>query len=252
MIRRVLIVPAAGSGSRLGASLPKLLVPVGGQPMLDRLRDLYASHVDAVVLVVSPAALPLVRTHVADWRLPVRLAVQPTPTGMLDAILLGTAAVPAAGPAVWITWCDQVGVHPDTIARLAAESDTAPAGAAVLPTLTRRDPYIHFERDDHGTFRAVRQRREGDEMPAEGESDMGLFALSPAAARRLPEYAAGVVPGTATGERNFLPFLPWLAAQGAEVRTVAARDDMEAVGVNTPEDLAAVERYLAGREGAGA
>ena len=39
---RVLIVPAAGRGQRLGSSVPKVLVPVNGRPMLHHLLDLYA------------------------------------------------------------------------------------------------------------------------------------------------------------------------------------------------------------------
>lgn len=250
MIRRVLVVPAAGAGTRLGSPLPKLLVPVSGRPMLDRLRDLYAAAVDAMIVVVSPAALAAVREHVAAWAVPVRLVVQPEPTGMLDAVLAGVAAIPAAGPDVWITWCDQVGVHPATIEQLGHERAAHPDAAAILPTLMRTNPYIHFDRDDDGRLLGVRQRREGDEMPAEGESDMGLFALAAGAARQLPAYAALAAPGRGTGERNFLPFLPWLSAQGLVVRTFAARDDAEAIGVNTPDDLASVERYLAGREDA--
>ena len=47
--------------------------------------------------------------------------VQASPTGMLDAILLAMPIVERHGPAsVWVTWCDQVAVHPRTIERLGA------------------------------------------------------------------------------------------------------------------------------------
>lgn len=86
-------------------------------------------------------------------------------------------------------------------------------------------------------------------MPEQGESDMGLFALSSRAyLELLPQYARDVAIGHVTGERNFLPFIPWVAAQH-EVITFASIDEIEAVGVNTPEELALVERYLAGRDG---
>jgi hypothetical protein len=91
------------------------------------------------------------------------------------------------------------------------------------------------------------QRREGDVMPAAGESDMGLFALTRQAYERdLQEYARGVRPGRGTGERNFVPFLPWLA-QRALVVTVPCTDDREAIGINTPEDLRVVEQWLRSR-----
>ncbi len=51
----ILIVPAAGAGSRLQTSTPKFLVPVNGRPMIDRLIDLYRPHVSRIVLVVNPA-----------------------------------------------------------------------------------------------------------------------------------------------------------------------------------------------------
>ena len=84
-------------------------------------------------------------------------------------------------------------------------------------------------------------------MPDIGESDMGLFALSADTfCERLPAYAESVEAGQATGERNFLPFIPWLARTD-EIETFAAENPMEAVGINTPQDLTVVEQYLRSR-----
>jgi hypothetical protein len=52
-----------------------------------------------------------------------------------------------------------------------------------------------------------------------------------------------VVPGTGTGERNFVPFVPWIA-QRSMVVTVRVHDSREAIGINTPEELATVEQWL--------
>jgi hypothetical protein len=110
----------------------------------------------------------------------------------------------------------------------------------------RDEPYIHFDRDRSGRIARVLQRREGDTMPARGESDMGLFALSRRAfVDLLPEYARAASPGAGTHERNFLPFIPWAAAR-AGVSTFPCENPMEAIGINTPEELAAVEAYLTG------
>jgi bifunctional UDP-N-acetylglucosamine pyrophosphorylase/glucosamine-1-phosphate N-acetyltransferase len=95
----------------------------------------------------------------------------------------------------------------------------------------------------------VQHRREGDQLPETGESDMGLFALpSQSFFGLLPRYADNVAAGAATGERNFLPFIAWVN-RDRDVVTFPAVDEMEAVGVNTPDDLRAVETYLAAREG---
>jgi bifunctional UDP-N-acetylglucosamine pyrophosphorylase/glucosamine-1-phosphate N-acetyltransferase len=240
-LSRLLIIPAAGAGSRLGGDLPKILVPVAGRPMLEHLVDVYRPVVEWVVVVAHP-------TFSGQLRGPFEVMEQHARTGMLDAILLCAPAVAAHRPdEVWVTWGDQVAVLPATIARVADAMRGDEAPAAVLPTVRRADPYTHFERAADGRISAMLQRREGDVMPAAGESDMGLFALTRQAYERdLQEYARGVRPGRGTGERNFVPFLPWLA-QRAPVVTVPCTDDREAIGINTPEDLRVVEQWLRSR-----
>jgi bifunctional UDP-N-acetylglucosamine pyrophosphorylase / glucosamine-1-phosphate N-acetyltransferase len=249
MRSRVLIIPAAGLGSRLGASLPKVLVPVGGVPMLDRLLAMYAGLVSHAVVVAHPSFETMVREHVASSSIPVTCVVQLRPTGMLDAILLALPTVQTIGPdEVWVTWCDQVGIHPATIQRLAQRAEARPDAALVMPTVHRSSPYIHLQRDPSGRIVRILHRREGDEMPEVGESDAGLFVMSRASfVDLLPAYAREVPIGAATGERNFLPFIAWVH-RTHPVETVAVEDEMEAVGVNTPEELRTVEAYLKARE----
>jgi len=248
---RLLIVPAAGLGSRLGAGVPKALVRVVGQPMLDHLLELYRPYAGHVVVVTHPSFSADVRAHLErrDSRVPDTprwsLAEQSAPTGMLDAILEAAPIVAREDPvAIWITWCDQVGILAATAARLAAAETSNPPPAVALPTIWRRNPYIHFARDDDGQIVRVLHRREGDRLPDFGESDMGLFALSrDGFAHHLPRYAASLEPGRGTGERNFLPFIAWVSSR-ASVVTFAGTDEREAVGVNTPEELRAVEEWL--------
>ena len=111
------------------------------------------------------------------------VVTQAAPTGMLDAIVIGMEAAANHGAdRLWITWGDQVGVQTGTLERLAAvESGTDVA----LPTVFRYEPYISFGRNSHGAIERVLQRREGDVMPARGESDMGVFSLSPRRRVRL-------------------------------------------------------------------
>ena len=85
-------------------------------------------------------------------------------------------------------------------------------------------------------------------MPAVGESDAGCFDLSRRAfLEELPGYATSVAPGSATGERNLLPFIPWLAGQRT-VGTFPCLHEVEAIGINTPDELRVVEHALSARQ----
>jgi bifunctional UDP-N-acetylglucosamine pyrophosphorylase/glucosamine-1-phosphate N-acetyltransferase len=248
-MRRVLIIPAAGAGTRLNAGMPKLLVPVNGRAMIDWLIDLYAPFVESIALVLAPDAVETTRAHFAgnDWHM--RYFVQDQPTGMLDAVLIPRDAVVAEGAdVVWVTWADQVAIHPRTVARLAELEHDDPAPDLWFPIVHRRLPYTHLDRGEDGVITRVLHRREGDAMPETGDSEAGLFAMRAQTYRdRLPEFAGSVVAGTGTAERNFLPFIPWMATHGV-VRTFPAVDELEAVGINTREELAEVEEYLRRRQ----
>jgi bifunctional UDP-N-acetylglucosamine pyrophosphorylase / glucosamine-1-phosphate N-acetyltransferase len=215
--------------------------------MLQHLVELHRPFVAHFTIVASPEAADDIRGRLTGWSVAADVTVQEEPTGMLDAILLGVACL--AGRAldrVWITWGDQVAVRRETLSRLA---EIEVGTDLALPTLERDAPYIHFDRDEAGRISGVRQRREGDPMPPRGENDLGLFSLSARAAREwLPKYARGLAPGAGTGERNFLPFVAWAAKRGT-VDTCPATEPIEAIGINTPVELAAVERALRQRGG---
>ena len=240
---RVLLVAAAGHGTRLRSTDPKLLVQVDGRPMIDWVLDRY-SMVSAAIIIVSPAARARAAKHLAGRPAPIHLVEQPRPTGMLDAVFAARDLITLEAPQrIWITWCDQVAISRETVQRLMALEVADSGAAAIFPVVQQSPPYIHFDRDDRGRIVTVRQRREGDAMPRVGTSDAGLFSLSASAyLRDLPLFGREAPTGTVTGERNFLPFLPWLAVRKRVLTfTIPAS---EARGVNTPDDVVAVTKHL--------
>lgn len=245
-MKRALIIPAAGRGSRLQSDIPKVMYPVAGRPMLDHLLARYADVAERFVVVLSPEFEALVRAHceASAMRDRIEFTLQHRPDGMLPAILTALPPVAEWQPkSVWITWCDQIAIRSGTVARLIEH--TAGSADLVLPTVWKRDPYIHFERDAAGRISAVLHRREGDVMPEVGESDSGLFALSRRAfLEHLPRFAEEPAHGAGTGERNFLPFIPWMAQRG-EVIAYPLEDEIESLGVNTASDARQLEEYFA-------
>jgi len=217
--------------------------------MIEWLVDLYGPYVSRIVLIVSPSAAGEARKRAAASAVPIEVEVQEQPTGMLDAVLLAYDRVKAS-PArrVWVTWCDQIAIHPRTIARLSELSTVHADAPIVMPVAFRKNPYIHLERDAASRIVRVLHRREGDTMPDVGESDAGLFSFSrDAFLTELPAYAASLEKGAGTGERNLLPFLPWISESG-DVVVFPCVEDIESVGINTPEELKEVEAGLARRK----
>ncbi len=245
-MKRVLIVPAAGRGTRLGYDKPKFLYPLCGKALIDHVLDLYCSFVDEAVVVVSADAFELAQEYFRSSELPVRIVIQGEPTGMLDAILeAGTTVREIQPDRIWITWCDQITIKTETLDRMRRleEKNNPPM---IVPIIRKSSPYIHFDMDDKDQICRVLQRREGDEMPDIGNNDMGLFSMSLTAFQQLENgFSSSPDLGGETGERNFLPFIPWLAKREV-VMPMSGTDEMETLGVNTPEDAHLLALLLCG------
>ena len=244
----LLIIPAAGLGSRLAYNGPKCLFEIAGKAMLGHVIERHQTLVDEIAVVVSPQYKLDVSNWLQEQALDsVKLFLQDSPTGMLDAIMCPATAYEENDiHAVSISWCDQICISSATTETLAEKLSEHNSVEMVFPTIELRDPYIHMQRDHGGTITKVLHQREGDIMPAVGENDCGLFGLTGTAYfDHLRTYANEIELGAGTGERNFLPFIPWLARR-AEIETFAAQSAMEAVGVNTPEDAAKIEQFWNG------
>jgi len=227
------LIPAAGRGSRLGTDAPKILAPLTEQDTIwSVLHAKLQPLVDHIHLVLSPDGAK------AFPRLPagVSTSIQPAPLGMGDAIF-GAGAVWSGFDAVLIVWGDQVFVSTGTLRRaLAALS--SPARHAVLPVTRMEQPYVEYIFEG-ATLAKVLQSREGDHTRPGGFSDVGTFLLGTAGLTQAwGRYLAGASHGSATGEINFLPFLPFLSAQGWTLTPLEVADTTEARGINTMEDLA--------------
>ena len=226
------VIPAAGKGSRLGSAGPKILTPLNDKETIwSVLHARLAPLVEHIHLVLSPEGAQ-------DFPpLPPRVScgVQPEPIGMGDAIF-GAQASWEMYDAILIVWGDQVFVSTDTLSRTLSAL-ILPDRQAVLPLTRMSDPYVEYVFNG-GKLTAVLQSREGDKTAPGGFSDVGTFLLG---TRGLTaawnDYLSKAAHGGRTGEINFLPFLPFLSAQGWAVTPLEVADPTEARGINTPEDL---------------
>jgi bifunctional UDP-N-acetylglucosamine pyrophosphorylase/glucosamine-1-phosphate N-acetyltransferase len=227
------VIPAAGRGTRLGSDLPKLLTPLtDAQTIWSILHAKLSPLVDHIHIVLSPngaAAFPTLPTNVTR-------SIQPSPIGMGDAIFQGHE-IWSAYDAILIVWGDQVFVSDDTIGRAIAALVDAPH-SGVLPVTCMMEPYVEYVWNDD-RLTVVRQSREGDACTPNGLSDVGTFLLSTNGLDAAwKNYLVRAERGSQTGEINFLPFLPFLVANGWSISPLNVPDATEARGINTKDDLA--------------
>jgi bifunctional UDP-N-acetylglucosamine pyrophosphorylase/glucosamine-1-phosphate N-acetyltransferase len=239
------VVAAAGKGTRLNFDRPKILYPVAGRMILEWLLDLLLPCCETLVLVLSPAGRREIEPELerlAPGRF--RIVVQQDPTGMGDAVEIGAGAVMT--PHCALLWGDQVAVRPSSVDAVLRLHQGPLAPDATIPVVLRRDPYIHFTRDAAGNVSGVLQKREGDTMPAEGESDTGFFCFRTAELRRLLRDLRPMpqARGRATGEFNLLPVIPLAAQTSRRVLTPHLLAVEETVGINSAEDAMLVEPFL--------
>ena len=187
---------------------------------------------DHIHLVLSPEGAALFPPLPAK----VSQSLQPSPIGMGDAIFRGFD-VWSRYDGVLVVWGDQVFVSADTLSRALAALKT-PERHAVLPVTRMAAPYVEYVFDGPRLARVL-QTREGDATTPNGFSDVGTFLLGTQGLKSAWEdYRTTEAQGAGTGEINFLPFLPFLSAQGWTITPLEVADATEARGINTKDDLA--------------
>lgn len=237
------VIPAAGRGTRLGLDTPKIALEIADRVtvwhLLHRRLRPWVAHLH---VITSPTGETPFRRLAADGieQGSVSVSVQDEPRGMGDAIF-GAARHWQAYDSMLVVWGDQVNVSAATVSRVVAEHlrTTSPARSGLtIPLVPMPDPYVEYELTAAGLVR-VRMSREGDRCRPGGLSDVGVFCLSTDGLRPAwASYLATAGRGAATGEVNFLPFLPYLSqALGWPVTVVPVTDPDEARGINTRDDL---------------
>ena len=224
---------------------PKILFPVAGRPILEWLLDLVVPICETTVFVLSPDGRDRVEA-ILERLIPgrYRIAIQAHASGMGDAVQIGAAEV--STPHTAVMWGDQVALRPTSVASVARLHAGPLRPHATVPTVFRDAPYIHFERHRDGRIARLLQAREGDAMPARGESDTGFFCFQTQVLRRLLvdfEEQAGAR-GSRTAEFNLLPVIPFAAETGHTVLTPHVMDVEETIGINTRADAERVEAFL--------
>ncbi|HEX3041998.1 MAG TPA: bifunctional UDP-N-acetylglucosamine diphosphorylase/glucosamine-1-phosphate N-acetyltransferase GlmU [Solirubrobacterales bacterium] len=236
----LVLVMAAGQGTRMRSSTPKMLHPVCGRPMVAwpivAAREAGAGRVAAIV---SPG-----RDLSAGLPEGVETVEQPVSDGTGGAIRAALGLIEESGAGTVLVLSGDVPlISTETIAALLEAHESSEAAATML-TIELDDPgsYGRVVRDDDGWVeRVVEAKADGDAEPWQleiREINAGTYAFD---AGPLATALRGLSNDNAQGEYYLPDVFPALREAGLAVAAHRADDLAVTMGINNRVDLAAVE-----------
>jgi bifunctional UDP-N-acetylglucosamine pyrophosphorylase / glucosamine-1-phosphate N-acetyltransferase len=246
----IVLILAAGQGTRMRSKVPKVLHELCGRPMV--LWPVYAAleaHAERVVVVDSPE-------RALEQVLPegVELAVQERPNGTGGAVVAAMSHLDSSGPdsssatgpdgdaPVVVLSGDVPLLSAEAIAGL-IEAHSQSGAVATMVTTTLEDPsgYGRVIRDGAGALkRVVETKQDGDSAPDErqiSEVNTGIYAFDADALRQaLPRLTTD----NAQGELYLPQVFDLLRADGRTVAAHEVDDSTLVLGINDRVALAQV------------
>ncbi len=240
------IILAAGKGTRMKSELPKVAVPALGEPMVRWVvRACRDAGCTRIVLVVGYKQ-EVVREIFAGED--VEFAVQSEQLGTGHAVQAAEPLFRGAGRSgeALVLAGDGPLINAKTL-RALVEKHRSRKAAATLATTTIEDPtgYGRIVRDDEGGFRGIVEEKNAtpeEKRIREVYPSICCFDVS-----ALFETLAALPRDEVTGEYYVTKAPEMLRAKGRVVETAPGVPPEEALGVNTVDQLAEVERVLAAR-----
>lgn len=237
------VILAAGQGTRLKSSLPKVLHPIGGRPMVEY--AITAAHVitgTTPTLVIGHGA-EAVRAHVGDRA---QYAVQAEQLGTAHAVQQAAATLRGKSDYVLVTYADMPLLREETLRHLV---DTQLNSDNTLTLLT-----IHSEnlRDFGRIVRAPSVAGDGDiqaivEVAQATPEQKHITEVNVGAYCFRAEWLWGALPRLSVspkGEYYLTDVVQLAVADGGRVGACVLEDEAETIGVNTRAQLATAEAAL--------
>ncbi len=230
------LIMAAGEGTRMRSSLPKVLHPVCGRPMVAwPVLAAREAGADRVAVIVSPD-----RDLTAGLPEGTETVIQPEPDGTGGAVRAAHDLVRDSETVVILS-----GDHPLVTGEIVAallETHRAARAAATVMTVELEDPsaYGRIVRDSAGDIERIVETKRPDEVEPEilaiREINTGTYVFD---AAPLTEALDSLTNDNSAGEYYIGDVLPMFRAAGRRVVAHQASDPNVNLGVNNRVDLAA-------------
>jgi len=236
------VVLAAGKGKRMKSDLPKVLHPLGGQPMVCRVLDMLQQlQVDRSIAVIGHKA-ELVRETLADQ--PVSFADQTEQLGTGHAVMMARDELDGFEGDVIVLAGDVPMLRASTVRSLLKEHRERSAVGTVL-TAILPDPagYGRVVRNKDGLVLKIVEHKDADEDELKiAEINTGTFVFDKTA---LYEALDSVDNKNSQGEYYLTDVMQIFLEKGLITAASCVEDYRETLGVNSKEQLAELEKHIA-------
>ena len=238
------IVLAAGQGSRMKSSLPKVLHPIAGRPMLE-----HVIH-SAEQALGSQENIHVVIGHGADK---VREKLSFCPVNWVEQVeQLGTGhAVMQAAPAcsdadvVLVLYGDVPMIRSSTLQSLVSACDGKNL-ALLTVDLANPSGYGRIVRDNQGNIQAIVEDKDATlEQKSITETNTGIMAIP---GKRMADWLGNLTNTNAQGEFYLTDIVAMAVEEGTRVVHARPDSEMEVQGVNNRQQQAQLERLLQQRQ----
>ncbi len=236
------IVMAAGKGTRMKSEMPKVLVEVGGRPMIDYVINSLKEGGIARIIVVVGFGGDLVREHLGA-RSGIEFAVQSEQLGTGHAVMSAQHLLTDLDAPVLVVAGDSPMMEARSIRALMDEYARRPA-ACVIGTTHKDDPtgLGRILRDESGGFVGIVEEKDATpEQRAITEINMSYYVFH---CGDLLEALGKLRNDNVQGEYYITDCPGFLRAIRKEVRALPVLKPHEALGVNTCEDVRSVEEAM--------
>ncbi|MFT3817957.1 MAG: bifunctional UDP-N-acetylglucosamine diphosphorylase/glucosamine-1-phosphate N-acetyltransferase GlmU [Rubrivivax sp.] len=237
------VVMAAGKGTRMKSNLPKVLHRLGGRALLQHVLDAAtALQAERTVVITGHGADAVEAALAGSGAAFVRQMPQ---LGTGHAIQQVVPLLPDDDSTVLILSGDVPLVQPDTLRRL---TEACGGTKLALLTIALADPsgYGRVLRTSDGGVRAIVEHKDASaEQRALREIYSGIMA---APARRLKRWVMALTNDNAQREYYLTDIVRLAVADGVPVVAETTDDETVVLGVNSPVQLADLERRLQRRQ----
>lgn len=242
------LIMAAGKGTRMNSDLPKVVHEVGGRPMVCHVVDACLKAGCERVVVVVGYQQELVRAALGGYGGRLAFAVQAEQLGTGHAVRCAEPALAGLDPAtpLLVLAGDGPLIRAETLQRI-LERHAGAGARATLATSVVEDPtgYGRIVRDGRGVFAGiVEQKNATPEQAAIREINPSYYCFRLEA---LLEALGKVGRNERSGEYYLTDVPSILVADGGGVEVIDAVPPEDVLSINTPEQLAEVDRILRDR-----